>query len=173
MWALHVTDGLSDRDKVNLLSDGSEYVRSWAIQLLVEGKNPSSDALRRFARLARQDQSALVRLYLASALQRVPPEKRWDVLSGLIAREEDAGDQNQPLMVWYAAEPMAALDMTRAMALALDARLPQFFSFTVRRIAAVGTPDALRLLADRLAHTDNVAQQKDLVDGINLIVKKP
>jgi putative membrane-bound dehydrogenase-like protein len=173
MWALHVTDGLSDRDKVNLLSDGSEYVRSWAIQLLVEGKNPSSDALRRFARLARQDRSALVRLYLASALQRVPPEKRWDVLGGLIAHEEDAGDQNQPLMVWYAAEPMATLDMTRAMALALDARLPQFFSFTVRRIAAVGTPDALRLLADRLAHTDNVAQQKDLVDGINLIVKKP
>ena len=106
-------------------------------------------------------------------LQRVPPEKRWDVLSGLIAHEEDAGDQNQPLMVWYAAEPMAALDMTRAMALALDARLPQFFSFTVRRIAAVGTPDALRLLADRLAHTDNVGQQKDLVEGINLIVKKP
>jgi putative membrane-bound dehydrogenase-like protein len=172
LWALHVTDGLSERDKLDLLGDDNEYIRSWAVYLLVEGKNPSKDALRRFARLARQDQSALVRLYLASALQRVPADKRWDVVAGLSARDEDAGDQNLPLMVWYAAEPLADLDMRRALALALESKLPQFFSFTVRRIASIGTPDALRLLADRLAHTDNAAQQSDLVDGITQIVKK-
>jgi hypothetical protein len=173
LWALHVTTGLTERDLLELLSDDNEYMRSWAIYLLVDGKNPSNDALRRFAKLARQDQSALVRLYLASALQRVAPEKRWDVLAALVTHGEDATDQNQPLMVWYAAEPMAELDMPRALSLALASKLTQLFSFTVRRIASRGTPEALRLLADRLAHTDNAAQQLDLVNGINLIVKKP
>jgi hypothetical protein len=51
--------------------------------------------------------------------------------------------------------------------------VPQLFSFTVRRLASIGTPEALQLLADRLAHTDNTAQQLNLVNGINLIVKKP
>jgi hypothetical protein len=41
----------------------------------------------------------LVRLYLASALQRAPAAKRWEILAGLMAHEEDAGDQNLPLMV--------------------------------------------------------------------------
>ncbi|MGH9309254.1 MAG: PVC-type heme-binding CxxCH protein, partial [Vicinamibacterales bacterium] len=80
IWALHVTGGLNDADKVKLLDHESEYVRSWAIYLLVEGRNPPGDAVRAFARLAKQDESALVRLYLASALQRVPVEQRWEVL---------------------------------------------------------------------------------------------
>ena len=87
---------------------GSEYVRSWAVYLIAEGRNPSDAALARFAALAKQDSSALVRLYLASALQRVPPEKRWDAVAALLARAEDRGDANQPLMAWYAAEPLAA-----------------------------------------------------------------
>jgi hypothetical protein len=45
---------------------------------------------------------------------------------------EDAVVQTQPLMVWYAAEPTAELDMTRALA----SKLPQLFSCTVRRLAS-------------------------------------
>ncbi len=172
LWALHVTGGLSEKAMLDLLDHDSEYIRSWAVYLLVEGREPSSGVLRRFAKLARQDDSALVRLYLASALQRVPAGKRWDVLEGLMARVEDAGDHNLPLMVWYAAEPMAELDMERALALALDSRLPRMFGFTVQRIAAIGSPGALRLLADRLARTEDALQQKDLVGGINQIVNK-
>ena len=36
MWALHVTGGLTEADLVALLDDASEYVRGWAITLLVE-----------------------------------------------------------------------------------------------------------------------------------------
>ena len=90
MWALHVTGGLREAALVTLLDAASEYVRSWAVALLVEGKTPSDGALQRLARLAREDSSALVRLYVASALQRVPVDKRWDILTGLMARAEDA-----------------------------------------------------------------------------------
>ena len=153
IWALHVTDGLREQDLLDLLGHENEYVRSWAVSLLVERKQASDDALRRFARLARQDSSPLVRLYLASALQRVPPAKRWDVVAGLAAHTEDASDHNQPLMVWYAAEPLAEVDTARALALSLESKLPRLFSFTVQRIAA--TPDAGRAArADRPAGTD-------------------
>jgi hypothetical protein len=113
-----------------------------------------------------------VRLYLASALQRVPVEKRWDVVTALLAHDEDAGDQNLPLMVWYAAEPVVALDMARALALAGGTKLPRIFAFTVQRIAAVGTQEALRALSDRLGRTTDKAQQVELANGVGQIVGK-
>ncbi len=93
MWALHVTGGLTEADLVALLDDASEYVRGWAITLLVEAGQPSAAVLRRFAGLARDDASALVRLQLASALQRVPVEQRWDVVAALAGRAADATDR--------------------------------------------------------------------------------
>jgi hypothetical protein len=172
LWALHVTGGLSEQDKLDLLAHDNEYVRSWAIYLLVENKDASEDALRRFARMAREDRSPLVALYLASALQRVPLAQRWDTLGGLVARAADAGDQNLPLMVWYAAEPLAEVDMPRAMNLAVESKLPRTFGFMVQRIAAIGTQDALRVLSERMGRTEDPAQRKELLDGIAQIVRK-
>jgi putative membrane-bound dehydrogenase-like protein len=173
LWALHVTQGLNEGLLLDLLDHDSEYLRSWAIALLVEGTHASDDTLRHFARLARRDPSPLVRLYLASALQRVPAVKRWPVLEGLMAHPEDAADHNLPLMVWYAAEPAVELDMPRALALAADTKLPSLFEFTVRRIAAVGSQEALRTLTDRLGRTSNAAERREIASGINRIVGKP
>jgi hypothetical protein len=170
LWALHVTGGLKEQDKLELLGDADEYVRSWTIYLLVDTKQPSEDALRRFARLARHDPSALVRLYLASALQRTPIARRWDILAGLMAHGEDAADQNLPLMVWYAAELLADVDMARALTLALESKLPQTFSFMVQRIASARTPEALRVLAERLVRTENPALQAELIKGLNHVI---
>ena len=173
LWALHVTGGLAEPDLAALLADPSEYVRGWAITLLVEAGQPSADVLQRFAGLARDDASALVRLQLASAMQRVPAEQRWDVVAALAGRAADAADRNQALMVWYAAEPLAAQDMPRALDLAAGARLPRLFAFTVRRIADVGTPAALLVLSDRLGRTTDPEQQRSLLSGITQIVNRP
>jgi hypothetical protein len=121
---------------------------------------------------SREDRSPLVRLYLASALQRTPVAKRWDVLTGLMAHSEDASDHNQPMMVWYAMEPAVELDMPRALALAASTKLPQLFSFTVRRIAAAGSQSALKTLTDRLGTTSDPAERKELVSGIERFVGK-
>jgi len=170
LWALHVTDGLSEGDLIGLLSHDSEYVRSWAVQLLAEGRNPPDAAIATFAAMARSDSSALVRLYIASSLQRVAVEKRWDAVAALLARTEDRNDQNQPLMAWYAAEPLGALDPQRALTLAAESKLPRTFSFMVQRVAGLKTQEALKVLAERLARTTDPEQQKDLAAGINTIV---
>jgi hypothetical protein len=178
MWALHVTEGLTEQDLVGLLTHESEYVRSWAVYFLAQNKQTNARALGQLARLAREDSSALVRLYVASALQRIPVtddavrSRRWEVLAGLMSRSEDADDHNMPLMVWYAAEPAVPFDMPRALDLAISAKLPRLLQFTVQRIAAVKTQDALRVLTDRLGRTDDAAQQRELANGINLIVGK-
>lgn len=171
LWALHVTGGLTQAELLELLDHENEYLRSWAVYLLVQDQRPSDEALRRFAALAQQDPSALVRLYLASALQRVPVEKRWNVLAGLLSHGEDRRDHNLPLMVWYALEPLAPIDKNRALTLALESTLQTIFPLTVKRIAAMKTQDALRLLADQLARTSDAARQVALVSGITQIVK--
>jgi putative membrane-bound dehydrogenase-like protein len=172
LWALHVTGGLTEADLIGLLSHENEYVRSWATQLLAEGRNPSDATIARFTSMAKSDGSALVRLYIASALQRVPPEKRWDAVAGLLSRGEDRNDQNEPLMAWWAAEPLGELDPERALGLASESRLPRTFSFMVQRVAGLKTQAALRVLAERLARTTDAAEQKDLAAGISLIVGK-
>ena len=79
------------------------------------GQGNRRDAtLEKFAEMAKSDPSPVVRLYLASALQRMPAEKRWPILEGLLTHAEDADDPNIPLIVWYGAEPLAEVDPSRA-----------------------------------------------------------
>src|SRR5262245_51838993 len=52
LWALHVTQGLTEQDLLELLDHESEYIRSWAVYLLVDGQHPSDAVLKRFATLA-------------------------------------------------------------------------------------------------------------------------
>lgn len=158
LWTLHVTKGLNEKDLTGLLANENEYVRSWAIQLLAENKTVSPETLKRFVTLAQNDQSALVRLYLTSAMLRLEPAQRWDVVEALVQKSEDKDDHNLPLMVWYAAEPLAGLDMKRALQLAEKARLPKILPYTIQRVAAIGTDESKKVLKDlndRLGKADS------------------
>ena len=114
----------------------SEYVRGWAIQLVCEDGAPGGALLAELARLAKDDPSPVVRLYLASAAQRIPIAQRWPLLTALAAHGEDAGDRNLPLMLWYAAEPAVAADVARGVELLAGCQIPKVQEFITRRIAA-------------------------------------
>ena len=92
--------------------------------------------MEQFERMAAEDPSPRVRLYLACAAQRLSPDQRWPLVERLAARAEDAADPNLPLMVWYAAEPVVANDPKRAAALIAQTRLPRLREFAARRLAA-------------------------------------
>ncbi|WP_128548489.1 PVC-type heme-binding CxxCH protein [Larkinella soli] len=146
LWALHATKGLTEKELEDLLSHENEYVRSWAIQLLAEDKAVSPEALKKMAELAKNDNSAMVRMYLASAMGRLEPARRWEVMDALVQRTEDKDDHNQPLMLWYAAEPLAAVDMKRALDMAQKSKMPKLLPYTVQRIAAINTDESKKLL---------------------------
>ena len=131
-----------------MLAHENEYIRSWAIQLLAEDKNLSDEALKRFAALAKTDNSALVRLYLTSAIQRTKPENRWEVIEALIQREEDKDDHNLPLMLWYAFEPVIPTDMDKAMDLAMKAKVPHVLQYTIQRVGAIKSGASVKALQD-------------------------
>ncbi len=146
LWTLHVTKGLTETELTDLLANENEYVRSWAIQLLAEDKSVTPETLKRFAALAQTDNSALVRLYLTSAMLRLEPGQRWDVLDALVQKAQDKDDHNLPLMVWYAAEPLAAVDAKRALQLAEKAKMPKLLPYTIQRVGAIGTNESKKLL---------------------------
>lgn len=147
LWALHVTGGLDDEFLARQLSHASEYVRSWAIRLLCEDREPPAAALERFRALAATGDSSFNRLHLASALQQLPPNQRWPIAAALLSRAEDAQDPNLPLMVWYGVEPLVHDDLKQFVSLAATARLPLVRRYIARRVASgrdfVGGLDAL------------------------------
>ena len=167
LWARYAVGGLSDLSEVDrALADQDATIRAWTIQLALDQGPPAAPILSRFAGLARTDPSPVVRLYLASALQRLPLDARWDVLAGLLGHAEDAADHNLPLMYWYAAEPLAGLDPSRAARLAAGSRIPRIQEFMARRIGALGTSESMALLVGELGRTADSGRRSTLLAGI-------
>jgi len=164
VWTLHAIEALTEAQRMTLLASGQPYLRAWAIQLELEDQTASPNVLARLVELARQDPSPVVRLYLASALQRLPLEQRWDLATALVAHGEDARDHNLPLVLWYGIEPLVGANPERAMALAKTCQLEIVTRFIVRRaastvestnaavawLAAAETPQTQLLLLDEL-----------------------
>lgn len=141
MWTLHAMGLLTLGNCIDQLSSPDEYLRGWAIQLMTERSMKNSGRLsgpahQRFTELARQDPSPVVRLYLASALQQIPPQQRWSIAAGLLLHEEDAEDHNLPLMIWYGIEPLVTTDVKQALAMSTTTRIPLLKRYIIRRAAA-------------------------------------
>lgn len=166
LWTLHVTQGLKEKELLALLDHDSEYIRSWAIQLLAEDKDLSEEALKRFAAMAKTENAAMVRMYLASAMQRTAPEKRWETIEALVQRAEDKDDHNLPLMLWYAFEPAIPADINRAVDLAVKAKVPHILAHTIQRVDAINTPEAdkaLQGLQQRLGQMGHSQENHELL----------
>ena len=147
----------------------SEYVRDWAIQFLVEDKHPSEAARGEFARMAKDDPSAFVRLYLASALQRMPADERWPIAAGLLTHDEDAADHDLPLMIWYGIEPAVAEEPDRWLSLASDCKIGLVRRFIAKRISLIDSPRAaaaMESLVAGMADGKNSGVQADLLSGM-------
>jgi putative membrane-bound dehydrogenase-like protein len=170
LWALHAAGGLTPESLQKALADANEYVRGWAVQLALEACGEEIKAspkfLQQMATLARDDTSPVVRLYLASGLQRLPAEARWDVLDALLAHAEDATDPNLPYLYWYAAEPLADADAAKALALAGRSKIPSLLGFMARRISSSATPEALALVVTTLGKANDDSTRRSLLRGV-------
>jgi putative membrane-bound dehydrogenase-like protein len=143
MWALHVSGGWTVEALTRLLQHDDEYVRAWAIQLLCEDRSPPAAAVDKFGRMARDDRSPVVRLYLASALQRLDPKHRWSIAGALMTHAEDADDHNLPKMTWLGVEPLVGEDPKGALEHASQSRIPLLAQFIARRAVDANALDAL------------------------------
>ncbi|WP_276091413.1 PVC-type heme-binding CxxCH protein [Pedobacter sp. JY14-1] len=134
MWALYVCNGLDKLQLLRALNDQEPYVRGWAVQFLSQDNIPDPETITKFEQLANTDPSPVVRLYLTSALQRIPQSQRWTLAGNLIRHEEDEQDYNLPKMLWYGIEPLVASNPRKALDMAASGKLSMIRKFTARRI---------------------------------------
>jgi putative membrane-bound dehydrogenase-like protein len=130
LWVVQCLDLVAEERAAvsGLLDHKDESVRAWTIRLLTDhmpldtvmSRRPRPDThqdldpdlLKALLGRALTDQSGLVRLVLASMLQRLPHEARFFLASTLTARSandrsQDADDHNLPMLVWYGLMPLA------------------------------------------------------------------
>ena len=138
LWAMHVTGVLDAKTVAEIFASPvtDEHSKAWLVQVLCEDHKPGDAALKEFARLAKEDASPLVRLYLASACQRLTVAERLPIVEALLAHSEDATDHNLPLMYWYATEPIVAADPAKGALLLTKAKIPLLREYITRRLAA-------------------------------------
>jgi hypothetical protein len=137
LWTLHAVGAMDEKKLLAVLDIPHEPLRTWAVRLLVDHGAPSDGAIRRLVRQAKEEKLAPVRLALASALQKLPAGKRWELAEALAAHGEDACDAYLPLMVWYGIEPAVPGDPERAARLAGKAKLPAVRRYIARRLAGL------------------------------------
>lgn len=146
IWALHATGGLGEKPLLSLLDDPSPPVRAWAVRLLVDDGQPSDVVVDRLTEMAgvgagassgrhsKVEHNPLVRLYLASAEQRIPENRRWPIAEAL-ALDTAGATPNHTLLIWYGLEPLIARDRDRAAALLSRCSSPTLCRFIARRMA--------------------------------------
>ncbi|HEX8041103.1 MAG TPA: PVC-type heme-binding CxxCH protein [Chryseosolibacter sp.] len=175
MWTLHVIHGFQGNELVESLKAKDEYIRAWAIQLLCEDKAPSAEALTEFERMASGDPSPVVRLYLASAMQRVRPETGWKLAENLIAHGEDAEDHNLPKMIWFGMEPLVGADPGRGLALAAKSGIPLIAEYSARRsVDADATRQLVAALSQKPKNLESMLKgMRDGLESRNDLVTPP
>src|SRR5437879_6163577 len=197
LWTLYTIGALDEAFLRAQLRHPDEHVRTWAIRFLTDdwpldtvmsqrpvGKSEilpqggtkseieqslvtSAATLKELVRVAKTDASGLVRLALASTLQRLPVSQRADLAAALLARTEDANDHNLPLLIWYGLIPVADADPAALAKLATKAELPMTRKLIARRLAEdiEKNPAPLNRLL-QLTTSKPEAFQSDVLDGM-------
>ncbi len=182
LWSLYVMGAADPALLEALLENPDEHLRVWAIRLLTDRwpldtvlserprgapKSVEPHLLDLLVRRAQMDSSGLVRLTLASVLQRLPTSARVGLASALAARAEDATDHNQPQMVWYGLIPLADQDLGGLPPIARECRLPLTLQCIARRLAEASekNPTPLNELL-RLATEKPETYRRSVVTGM-------
>lgn len=182
LWTLYCI-GATNQDFLRAqLSHENENIRTWAIRLLTDTwpidtvmsqrparaeVAPDPAILEDLIQMARADRSALVRLAFASVLQRLALEHREALALALVAHQEDAGDHNLPLLIWYGLIPLAEQDAAGLGRIAAACELPATRRLIARRLVEILELDSLpvrSLLAEALRKSPEF--QGDIVVGL-------
>jgi len=156
LWALNAAAAATPEILRPLLNDEDEHLRVWAIRLLMDGhpidtimgpKNESAPSpdIDQFVAMGKDDPSGLVRLTLASTLQRLPVGQRAALGKALASRDEDAADHNLPSIVWYGLIPLGESDPMALVRVAETCRWPQALNWIARNLAGQADKDGAPL----------------------------
>ncbi len=188
LWTLYAVGGADEAFLKAQLRHPNEHVRTWAIRLLTDtwpldtvmSQRPTwwtgaaqaeagAAALQsELVRMAREDHSGLVRLALASTLQRLPLERRAAVAENLVGHSEDALDHSLPLLIWYGLIPLGESDPAALVRVASRCEIPQTRKCIARRLAeeVEKNPKPLNELLEVVMANGTPESASDILAGI-------
>ncbi len=146
-----------------------DYFRHLRDGIILNNRVTNKDFLTRTARLTAV-LSSRVRLEIAATLPEIQPQMRMEVARELVQFSEDADDNNQPLLIWYAIEPLVTKRSSEAVDLALLSRIPKVTRFIARRLTeeiddpAIASQIALLVKKSTGEYTENVLA--GIADGL-------
>ncbi|HEY1052082.1 MAG TPA: PVC-type heme-binding CxxCH protein [Prosthecobacter sp.] len=143
MWLLHATGG---DDRAMNSANEHDQLLGWNVRLRTEellsfSNSPAfADRARGFVTgallILRSFPAPIHRRELASALQRLPQDKREDLATALLKHGEDKDDPMIPLLIWYGIEPVVAADPAVGLQLASVSKMPKVTEFIYRRLSS-------------------------------------
>lgn len=172
LWAMNAISGLDEARLLKGLASDNAYIRAWSIQFACEQGRPANAVLEKMKELASSDPSQIVRMYLASAAQRLPIADRAPIVLGLVSHAEDSGDHNLPLLYWYAAESLVPDQIDEALSVYKASKIPLVRSFVVRRLSQTGDPMILaKVIQTALSNVTDPAEQLAVLNEMSLGMK--
>ncbi len=177
-WTLHATGGLDEKARLGLLGSHLPQIRAWGVRLCVDAGPPSAEVLEQLERMAGGlhgeatknpiEMSPLVRLNLASALRRIPIEKRWGLAEDLAVFINDGTSREHALLIWYGLEPLIPRDRARAVSLLGRCRNAMICRFIARRLIDADAEGGLAALmpAFQSRPESYTGFHRDVLDGI-------
>ena len=173
MWTQHVTqshagEGANDAIWNRWTRHHNEHIRAAAVKLTIDKPTSSLpvDKMNLLLELANNDDSALVRLHLASAMRRMDDTQKIQMADALCQYGSDANDRTQPNLIWYNLEPAIVNQWRDAIDLAIKTKIPHVQRCIVRRLVAEVTdhPEFVEaLLARAVESDDNAAAVLDAI----------
>ncbi len=173
LWTAHAALTPPDMNLQQVFATSAdEHQRVWQLRLALDqfpigGEQVPQQLADALATRAAVEESGLVQLYLASALQRIPLHQRRAIAEGLCSHSEFAGDRELPLVIWYGIEPAVTNDRQRALRLIAASQIPLLRRYVARRLTEdIETePGAVNALVELAERTDPPIAQ-DILAGM-------
>lgn len=181
MWGLYALNKLILESYLN---DPNEHIRAWLIRLMMDDQpidtlfgprekalpNTNHEFVQKLVQQALTDTSGLVRLTLASALQRLPVESRGELAKALAFRSEDKNDHNIPLLVWAGIIPLVELDPEKLLEVARSTEWWNLRAWIARAITERSKENPVAFAALLKLVGDQTKQADSLLVGIERAV---
>lgn len=168
LWTMHLVGEDWSPLMIHMLDDERPDIRAINVRLLTDKLPVPAEFAGRIAELAVKEESPFVRLAVASAMQRLDGESRWQIAEALASHGEDANDHNLPLMIWYGLEPLVPFNVDRSIEIAKTTPIPLLRRHIARRVASLESekPQSLAKLMDLLAEVKDASRRGDVLTGI-------
>jgi putative heme-binding domain-containing protein len=173
-WLTKRAKGLTPESLETFLAEEDGAKRAMGVRWLIEDSADAPETVRRLVTLA-GCKTSLVRIELASALQRLPLHSRFPLALVLSERENDASDRQQSLMIWYGIAEAVSKYPDEAVKLALASKLPTVTRLITRRLAEdlEKTPGPVNELLSRVSDENRLSILRGLNEGLRGWSKAP